>query len=266
MSHFQVYKNLSNATIKFIKSLRLKKYRLQENSFVLEGEKNVTQLLTADYHIKMVVCTTPFFNLHTHLLAKQEIEVFQVDEKTLSSLGTFQANNAALAVATIPSNKPFELSKRPYSLVLDDINDPGNLGTIIRIADWYNMGGIICSSHTVELYNPKVLHASMGSFMRVNVYYTDLSAYLAQTELPVIGAFTNGQNIHDPQTTWPSTGLIVIGNEAHGISQQLIPYIHQKISIPRYGHAESLNAAVATAVICDNFSRVISRGINFIQK
>jgi len=256
MSHFQVYKSFSNAKVKFIKSLRLKKYRLQENSFILEGEKNVTQLLASDYQIKMVVCTAHFLNLYAHLLTKQVIEVFQVDEHILSALGTFQENNAALAIATIPENKPFELDKRPYSLVLDDMNDPGNLGTIIRIADWYQLGGIICSTNTVELYNSKVLHASMGSFLRVHVYYTDLSTYLAQSELPILGAFTNGPNIHDPEKTWPATGLIVIGNEAHGINQRLTPYIHQKISIPRYGHAESLNAAVATAVICDNLMRI----------
>src|SRR5690606_21001183 len=161
-----------------------------------------------------------------------------------------QENNAALAVAAIPSNKTFSIDINKYTLVLDGINDPGNLGTIIRIADWYKLAGIICSMNTVELYNPKVLHASMGSFIHVNIYYTHLASYLSQLELPILGTFTDGQNIHDPQTKWPPAGLILIGNESKGISQELMPYIQQRISIPKYGQAESLNAAIATAIIC----------------
>lgn len=257
MPHFKVHNNISNTKIKFIKSLRLKKYRIQENSFILEGEKNVSQLLSSNqYTTRLLVATERFLKIHIQLLIEKNIEVYQVDENTLSSLGTFQENNAALAVATITPNQPLKTKNNNYTLVLDNISDPGNLGTIIRIADWYNIPEIICSTHTVELHNPKVLHASMGSFMHVNVYYTELSDYLSQTELPIIGAFTEGDNIHDSGTKWPDAGVIVIGNESRGINQQLMPYIKQKISIPRYGQAESLNAAIAAAVICDNFIRI----------
>lgn len=256
MLHFNDFDNFSKSKIKFIKSLRLKKYRLQENSFILEGAKNVKLLLESDYEISMVVATASFLHEYTSLLLKRNIEVFQVNEKVLSSLGTFQENNAALAVATIPANKPFTIHKHQYGLVLDGISDPGNLGTIIRVADWYGMAGVICSTNTVERYNPKVLHASMGSFINTKVYYTDLPSYLAQTSLPIIGTFTKGENLHDPQTVWPSEGLIIIGNEAKGISETLMPYIQQKISIPNYGHAESLNAALATAIVSDNLIRV----------
>jgi TrmH family RNA methyltransferase len=256
MLHFNGSGNFSKSTIKFIKSLRLKKYRLQENKFILEGAKNVKLLLKSDYEINILVATSNFLREYTNLLLNRSIEIYQVSEKELSSLGTFQENNSALVVASIPTNKQITIHEHQYGLVLDDISDPGNLGTIIRVADWYGIAGIICSTNTVELYNPKVLHASMGSFINTNVYYTDLPSYLAQTNLPIIGTFTKGENLHNPQTVWPSEGLIVVGNESKGISETLVPYIHQKISIPNHGHAESLNAALAAAVVCDNFIRV----------
>jgi len=256
MLHLNGSGNFSKSKIKFIKSLCLKKHRLQENKFILEGAKNVKLLLESDYEINILVATSNFLHEYTNLLLNRNIEIFQVNEKELSALGTFQENNAALAVATIPDNTPFAIHKHQYGLALDNISDPGNLGTIIRVADWYGIAGIICSTNTVELYNPKVLHASMGSFINTKVYYTDLPTYLAQTNLPIIGTFTKGKNLHDPQTVWASEGLIIIGNEAKGISETLLPYIHQKISIPKYGHAESLNAALATAIVCDNFIRV----------
>jgi TrmH family RNA methyltransferase len=256
MLHFDNIGNFYKSKIKFIKSLRLKKYRLQENSFILEGAKNVELLLASNYEVNIVVATANFLDEYTHLLLNRNIEIFKVDQKVLSSLGTFQENNAALAVATIPANEPFTIHSHQYVLILDGISDPGNLGTIIRVADWYAMAGIICSNNTVELYNPKVLHASMGSFINTKVYYTDLTSYLAQTRLPIMGAFTKGESIHTPQIVWPSEGLIIIGNEANGISEKLMPYIHRKISIPNYGRAESLNAALATAIICDNLTRL----------
>eukprot|EP01132_Coremiostelium_polycephalum_P002940 gene2940-3666_t len=255
MLHCNDFGKFSKNHIKFIKSLRLKKYRLQEKKFVLEGAKNVTLLLASNYHVDMLVATSHFLDEHQSLLQQHNLPIFQIEQETLSNLGTFQENNAALAVATIPANQPIDISAHQYGLVLDGINDPGNLGTILRVADWYGISTVICSPSTVELYNPKVLHASMGSFMHTKVYYTDLPTYLSQTTLPIIGTFTQGENIHHPKMSWPLGGLLVIGNESHGISKTILPYIQQKVSIPRYGQAESLNAALATAIICDHVMR-----------
>ena len=253
MPHVETAEKLSKSRLKFIKSLRLKKYRLQENAFAIEGAKNVKLLLESDYEVQLVVGTAKFLHLHRELLMHRAVKTFQVGEELLASLGVLQHNNAALAVASIKPNRPITVADGEYGLVLDDIRDPGNLGTIIRIADWYGIGAIICSTTTVELCNPKVLHASMGSFTKVKLYYTDLPTYLNEAQLPIIGAFTTGEDVH--YASLPSEGLIVIGNETRGISKALMPYIQQQVSIPRYGGAESLNAAIATAILCDNLRR-----------
>lgn len=254
-SHLEQFEHFSKAKVKFIKSLRLKKYRLQKNSFILEGEKNVSLLLASAYQVTTLVATSHFLHTYAHLLQGRQIEVFSTHEGTLRDLSNLEENHTALAVATTPPPANWDILPQQYGLVLDNIQNPGNLGTIIRVADWYGLAGIICSPTTVELYNPKVLQASMGSFLNVKVHYTDLSSYLAKARVPIIGTFTNGENLHDPRTVYLSEGLIVIGNEAKGISPQLLPYIQQKLTIPRYGQAESLNAALAAAIVCDNLRR-----------
>ncbi len=255
-SHLKQFESLPKAKAKFIKSLRLKKYRLQENSFVLEGEKNVSLLLASAHQVTTLVGTPHFLNTHRDLLQGRQLEVFSADKETLNNLGNLEENHNALAVAPILPSAAWEIAPQQYGLVLDDIQNPGNLGTIIRLADWYGLAGVICSPTTVELYNPKVLQASMGSFLHVKVYYTDLPSYLAEVCVPIMGTFTSGESLHDPHTVYPPEGLIVIGNEAKGINPQLLPYIQQKLSIPRYGQAESLNAALAAGIVCDNLRRV----------
>ena len=244
---------LPKKLVKFIKSLRTKKSRLREKAFVVEGAKSVKELLLSDYNVTIVIGTPQFMDTHTWLLAKESLLTFQVAPAFLASLGTFQSNNAALAVVNMPVNKPLTLANNVCGLVLDDIRDPGNLGAILRIAHWYGIDKVICSETTVDLYNPKVLHASMGAFTQVHVYYTDLVSYLSKTTLPVLGAFVQGENVHT--ISFPPAGWLVIGNESRGISHKLMPYINQKIGIPQYRQVESLNAAIATAVICDNWRR-----------
>ena len=246
------FQKLSNKQAKFIKSLRLKKFRQQENVFVVEGAKNVRALLASRYTVQMIVGTPAFLDSHS-TLEQHGTAVFQTDEVTLASLGTFTTNKAALAVAHIPTQALLPPPSDTWGLVLDSIRDPGNLGTIVRIADWYNIPALICSPSTVDLYNSKVLHASMGSFIRVQVYYTPLPAFLNSTSWPILGTFTAGNDVHC--TPLPFPGLIVIGNESQGISPAVVPHIQQKISIPRYGQAESLNAAMAAAIVCDNWQR-----------
>jgi RNA methyltransferase, TrmH family len=133
------------------------------------------------------------------------------------------------------------------------LQDPGNLGTIIRIADWYGIENVLCSPGCVDIYNPKVIQATMGSFLRVNVLYTPLDILFQQLGIPVIGAVMTGENLY--QTVLPEKGILLIGNEGSGISENLMPYISKGITIPKLGGAESLNAGIATAIICDNWAR-----------
>jgi RNA methyltransferase, TrmH family len=168
-------------------------------------------------------------------------------------LGEFQSNNTVVAVAEMKPNQSFQLPPHTFGLVLDDIRDPGNLGTIIRTADWYGINHIIASEETADFYNPKVISATMGSFTRMNIFYTSLPEYLSETKTKVFGAFLDGKNVHE--ITFDSGGFIVIGNESRGISPDVEKLVSERITIPRFGKAESLNAAIATAVICDNIRR-----------
>jgi len=217
---------------------------------VVQGAKSVHELLASDFNVQLVLGTPDF-------LAKARIlpgtEVIPVSEKELSGLSEFQTNDAALAVAGMKSNHAPSIPSHEFALVLDDIRDPGNLGTIIRTADWFGISRIVASEETADFYNPKVISATMGSFVRVAMFYTDLQQYLATTDLPVYGAYLNGQDVHT--VAFGKGGLIVIGNESRGISEDIEKYITQKITIPQYGQAESLNAAIATAIICDNVRR-----------
>jgi RNA methyltransferase, TrmH family len=244
---------LSKNTLKFIKSLHQKKFRKQENAFFVEGGKNVTELLTSNFQVSHLLFTSKFANENHSIINKFSGEAFEVDQKTLESIGSFQTNDAALAVADIKPNVFIEIGPKDWAIALDDVRDPGNLGTIIRISDWYGINKIILSAESADFYNPKVLHASMGSFTRVNIFYTDLKPYLKESKLPVYGAFLMGENIY--QQNFGESGIILMGNESKGISPELEELVKHKITIPRIGNAESLNVAVATAIICDNVRR-----------
>src|SRR5690554_6454713 len=180
---------LSKNTVKFIKSLQQKKFRKQENSFFVEGSKNVTELLGSDFKVKHLLYTAKYAESHFELMQISGAQLIEVTPKQLESLGSFLTNDSALAVAEIKSNRPFTLHENELAIALDDVRDPGNLGTIIRIADWYGIKKLLLSEKTADFYNPKVLNASMGSFTRMNFFYTDLQEYMSDTELPVYGAF-----------------------------------------------------------------------------
>ena len=216
----------------------------------MEGAKSVTELLSSDFEVIKLLGTASFLS---GLKGKANAEIVEVSEKELEGLGEFQTNNTTLAVARMKKNQEPELARQEFALVLDDIRDPGNLGTIIRTADWYGINKIIASTETADFYNPKVISATMGSFTRVEIFYTDLTAYLSKVKQPIFGAYLNGSDVH--QTKFGKGGLVPIGNESHGISPELEKFVTNKITIPRYGRAESLNAAIATAIICDNIAR-----------
>lgn len=241
---------LSKAKIKFIKSLQIKKYRKQEQSFIVEGAKSVHELLASDFELVTLLGTTDFLSTIRQSL---KCEVIEVSPKELDGLGEFQTNETTLAIARQKTNTPIRVMEGEFALVLDDIRDPGNLGTIIRTADWFGINKIVASSETADFYSSKVITSTMGSFTRAEIFYTDLDDYLSKIKCKIFGAYLDGQNVH--QIGFGNGGCIVIGNESKGISPSLEKYISDKITIPRYGKAESLNAAIATAVICDNIRR-----------
>ena len=224
----------------------------------MEGAKSVEELLQSDFEVTWVAATARFLELHKDMINRSSIEIAVANEVELAAIGTFNSNDGAIATARMKINEiPVTLNDE-IVLVLDDIRDPGNLGTIIRTADWYGIKNIIASEETADFYNPKTIHATMGSFCRVNVFYTSLSQYLSSDISKVYGAFLSGINVHE--LNLPVRGChLVIGNESRGIREELMELIHTKITISRFGKAESLNAAVATSIILDNFRRLQKR-------
>ena len=246
---------LSKNTVKFIKSLHQKKYRIEAGKFFVEGEKSVVEVLQSSFTVDLLLVTQEFATKHAALLSGKAFEVLFVTPNQLEQLGQYQSNDAALAVVQMKANQAFLPEKGELILALDEVRDPGNLGTIIRIADWYGIKKLIFSTHTAEFYNPKVIQSSMGSFTRVQFYYGDLAKAFQEWKLPVYGAFLEGESIHE--LTNPTPGVLLLGNESQGISKEVEKWVSSKITIPSFGKAESLNVAIATAIFCDNFKRLV---------
>ncbi|MEO9965021.1 MAG: RNA methyltransferase [Reichenbachiella sp.] len=245
---------ISNRDSKFIKSLQLKKFRQLENQFVVEGAKNVLELIQSELKIISLFATANFIEKHEIELANCQASVNEVKEAELKKVGSFVNNNAVLAVVEMPTVQSLDASKSV--LAFDRIKDPGNLGTVIRIADWYGFDQIVCSSESVDCFNPKVISATMGSFTRVKVHYASLSDILPKYN-HTYGTTLQGDNIHEIHFEEPA--IIVFGNESQGLDDALKPLIKQEVFIPGYGDAESLNVAISTAVFCDNFRRLLKR-------
>jgi len=248
---------MTSKTAKKVRSLHQKKYRLQENLFLVEGAKSVVELLDSNFQVEMLFYTEKFENQYDTILKKVPFSVIseKISAPQLAKISTFKTNEMALAVVQIPENKPLKMGDE-LVLALADIRDPGNLGTIIRIADWYGISKIVCSKTSVDWYNPKVISGSMGSFLRLKPFYTDLENFFAQSQkasIPIFGTFLEGENIHETKAI--SKGVLVIGNESKGIPPSLEKWISHRLTIPKFGNAESLNAGIATAIICDNFRR-----------
>lgn len=211
------------------------------------------ETLASGFEILCLAGTEEFFNSLARPKSANATEFIVVGERELTSLGSVEANNSALAVVKMKSSQAPNLTTHDFSLVLDDIRDPGNLGAIIRTADWFGIRNIIASSETADFYNPKVINATMGSFLRVNVFYTPLEEFVSKTSLPIYGTFLDGEDIHSVK--FLRGGLIVVGNESKGISPGIEKRITHRITIPAYGKAESLNASAATAIVLDNLRR-----------
>jgi TrmH family RNA methyltransferase len=252
---------LSKNKIKLIKSLSQKKYRLIEKLFLAEGNKLVTEILNSDFKVELLLSTTDFSDSFGSTLTnvKEVISVMPDDIKKASLLKTPQQ---VLALCEIPRNNfSFDNLSDDLVLCLDNIQDPGNMGTILRIADWFGIHNICTSKNSVDVYNPKVIQASMGAILRVKVFYLDLEELIKKAnraKLPTFGAFLSGKNIYSEKL--PEKGLIVLGNEGQGISTGLESLIQNKIHIPEYNviagrGSESLNVSVATSIICSEFRR-----------
>jgi TrmH family RNA methyltransferase len=245
---------LSKNTVKFIKSLHQKKFRNQEQKFFVEGEKSVLEVLNSDFKVELLVTTDAFLEKNRNLIERATNQVILATQNQLETLGQYQSNDSALAVVNMKSNSPFDFPKGNFVIGIDDVRDPGNLGTIIRIADWYGIKNLVFSEQTADFYNPKVIQSSMGSFTRVNFFYADLKDIFQQWNAPVYGAFLNGKNVHEIKQI--NHGVILMGNESNGISKDLEKVVTDKVTIPGFGEAESLNVAIATAILCDNFKRL----------
>ena len=249
---------LSKNRIKYINSLKIKKYRQLHEAFIVEGAKSVLELLDSEFEIEFVLSTPDFQQKYASIFADHKTLVETVTAKELEGLGLFQTNDSCLAVAKTKDNVFLSADMQEYALILDDIRDPGNLGTIIRVADWYGIKKIICSADTTDVYNPKVIAASKGSFTRVNLYYTNLPEFLTAhaNGRNILGAFLDGASIYEHGFS-AEGGYVVMGNESNGIGGGVESFVTHRITIPRIGEAESLNVGIATAVMLDNMRRVI---------
>lgn len=239
---------LSKAQNKHIRSLTQQKFRSEYRLFVAEGVKVANEWLQSANPVQMIVATDLWAAANTDLLSRHpEATLHVVTEAELATLSTLQTPNQVLLVVPYPEAKSVPILNEWY-LALDDIQDPGNMGTIIRIADWFGINHIICSPGCVDVYNPKVVQSAMGGHLRVAVYEADLTVVLPTLPLPRFAATLGGSNVYDVGTH--SSGILIIGNESKGISGNVAAMATRQITIPRKGGAESLNAAVSAGILC----------------
>ncbi|PHR28175.1 MAG: RNA methyltransferase [Fluviicola sp.] len=235
--------NLSKNKIKLIRSLRSKKNRDAEQLFVVEGEKIIAELISEQPNSLEFICSTD-----EHFEFERS---YFTDERGMKEISSLKTPGNLLAIVRFPQQN---LVESDLILALDGIQDPGNLGTIIRTAEWFGISTIVCSNDTVDCFNSKVVQATMGSLFRMSINYTDLNEYLSQTELPIYGALLDGVDMYS--TPLEKKGILVIGNEGKGISDEVQKLVTNPIFIPKYGEAESLNAAMATGIILAEYRRV----------
>jgi TrmH family RNA methyltransferase len=242
---------LNNKQIKLINSLHSKKGRLENQLFLVEGEKAIFELLHSSFKINFLLIN----EVHQSNAILQNIvtPLYLVSESDLCKYSTLVSNNFGVAIVEMPLSS-IDFVPKPLTIVLDGIRDPGNLGTIIRICDWYGFSQLILSNDCTEFYNPKVISASMGSFLRINHIYVDLETYLRQyPNVPKIGALLDGENVHS--YNFPESGFIIFGNESNGIRNSIVDLIDDRVTIPSYGSAESLNVSISCAIFLDNLRR-----------
>lgn len=238
---------VTKSELKYIQSLSDKKVRLETGCFIAEGVKLVGEMIAAGYPLKAV------YALDNWESPDATLEVIRIEAFELEKMSMLQTPNQVLAVAMMPQKKETLDLAGPLTIVLDGIQDPGNMGTIIRTADWFGITQIVASEDTVDVYNPKVIGATMGSFMRVSVTYKNLEDWMPTIKLPVYGALLEGENVFTIKT--PQKGLLVIGSEGKGIRENILDFITHPVTIPKTGDAESLNAGIAAGIIVAQLTR-----------
>lgn len=252
---------LSKQITKIIQNLEKKKFREKYNLFKIEGEKLVAELLRSPLAVHAIIAYPEWIQANGHLLGKNQ--VLETDEKGMKTISNLQSLPHVMALAEIP-NHPYHPDEvaGTLSLVLNGIQDPGNLGTILRIADWFGVSHLLCDRDCASIYNPKCVQASMGAIFRVHAYYLDLPAAISQLKakgMPVFGTFLDGENIYT--SPLPSQGLIIMGNEGKGIAEDIGKLADFRLTIPNFtptgASSESLNVGVATGIILSEFKRRI---------
>ena len=239
---------LSKNQIKLIKQLNQKKYRSRNNLFFAEGIKTVNEFIKSGFTVKTLFATEQYPNNYN----VDRIQIISQEE--LTKISNLKTPNQVLCVFEIPEEG--SLKRNGFTLVLDEINDPGNLGTIIRLCDWFGADQLVCSKNTVDCYNSKTVQASMGSLARADIVYTDLEVFLKEDKRDIYGSFMQGENVYQVELT--SDAILIMGNEANGISESIEDLITKKITIPQFGklrETESLNVAMATAILLSEFKR-----------
>lgn len=251
---------ISKSKQKLIKSLGKKKYRIKENLFLTEGDKNVTEVLNSAYTVRELFATDDFLRQYKEAAQNAKTVTVAIPEE-IKKASLLQNPQNCLALCEIPEQENSIAKPEGLAFYLDGIQDPGNLGTIIRTCDWFGITTVFCSQDTVDVYNPKVIQATMGSFCRVRIIETDtekLTEFIHATKIPVYGTFMEGRNIYSENL--PENALVILGNEGSGVRPETEKMITKKISIPSFSksRAESLNVAIAAGIICSEFKR---RGI-----
>jgi TrmH family RNA methyltransferase len=243
--------NISKQEKKFINSLSVKKYRDKERLFTVEGEKSVIEFLESSFKVHKIYCT------YEYDFSNEHPDTQKITLSEMQQISNLKTASPILAIVEIPTTETETIPYNELILALDDIQDPGNLGTIIRIADWFGIKYIICSMFTADAYGPKTVQATMGSLTRVNIIYADLYSFLKMANMKTViyGTFLEGENIYKTELT--TNGIIVMGNEGKGISTEIAGLISRNLLIPAFANsiAESLNVSVATAITCSEFRR-----------
>lgn len=238
---------LSKNEIKNLRALNQKKFRDLERRFLLEGARVVRDLL--DRHPEKIACIFVTKSSLADFKHSTQVRVVEIDNQTLEQLTTSKSPQGVVALVNYPEQ---HFSDQDFILALDHVQDPGNLGTIIRTMAWFGFKQLVCSTNTVDFCNPKVAQATMGALFDVQVIYTDLPTFLQEQNKPVYGALLSGVSLHQTQLIQPA--ILVMGNEGNGISEETQKFVNQPISIPKYGFGESLNVATASAIFLHTFS------------
>lgn len=247
---------VSKNKIKYIISLQKKKYRQKYNKFVIEGHKTVFDIIDSNYIIDEIYTSNA--EKYKPQLAELSKIVFETTDEYMKKISGLSNANDIIAIVSMPETPVYSSNTEGITLCLADIQDPGNLGTIIRTANWFGIKNIVCSNNTVDLFNPKTLQSTMGAFCNINVYYKDLEQFLEQEKgTNIYGTFLEGENIYETELS--SNCIIIMGNEGKGIPNDLNKFISDKITIPSFAgenlKAESLNVSISTAVVLSEFAR-----------